>query len=103
MEITTRNAATVAFTQARHLVQNAQSVDAFLGPGTYLEDEYEGALYQTHIASDGETVIIRSAAEMTNGVDTVDFAVSAEVEWASYPVAESGASRYLVLKTYREE
>lgn len=104
LEITTRNAALSAFTEARHIVEAAGSVERFAPPGMRLSGDYEGAFYQTHIVSGGETISIHSAASMTNGGHTSDFSVSAEVAWAT-PVVGVGvrARPYLVLKAYREK
>ncbi len=103
LEIVTRNAVFSAFTQAKHLVEDAESLQRFAAPGTELRGDYEGAAYHARIVSDGETVRIHASAVITAGPDTVDFSVSAEVEWASQPEQESGADRYLVLRAYREE
>ncbi|MEX2400978.1 MAG: hypothetical protein WD423_09430 [Rhodothermales bacterium] len=105
IEIATRNAAFGAFTEAKRLVEDSESFEAFLPPGVQLTGDYEGATYEARIISSGESVTIHSSASTNSGVDTVDFSVSAQVVWAFDPSLKVGGAdaRYLVLKAYHEE
>lgn len=105
MEIATRNAVFGAFTEAKRLVEDSPSFEAFLPPGVRLTGDYQGATYESRIVASGETVTIHSSASTISGVDTVDFSVSAQVAWAFDPSLNVGGTdaRYLVLKAYHEE